>query len=367
MTRSVVLGISSNARDELGLAAARLVRHRHRRPHALIKLTTELLHEALGILGDIWIALGDQLLTMPRAHAQELHRRDYGRGPVAARPLARWARGRSVRPKTSTGPAPAPRPRSPSRTASLAISLGRARGVERRVAQGEVRRQRRRVRAARPVGRAVRVPLAGDPLEHVAVEEHVGRRLAVAAGDHHRRRPERVQTPREVLDVVGRSPRAPPSRRARRASGTFGVITVTRGRSSRTIAARAGSSSSTAPDSATITGSSTIGVPGASSSSASPTACDRLGGTEHPDLHRVDADVLGHRPDLGDDEVPRHRVDRGHRRRCSAPSAPRSRSSRARHSARTPSGLPGCRRRRRSPIRRSTGPLGSAARSRSSG
>ncbi len=58
-----------------------------------------------------------------------------------------------------------------------------------------------------------------------------------------------------------------------RASGTFGVITVTRGSSSATIAARAGSSSSTAPDSATITGSSTTGVAGSSRSRARRTAC----------------------------------------------------------------------------------------------
>src|SRR3954452_6325006 len=68
--------------DELSLAASGLAGHRHGRPHALVKLAAELLHEALGILGDVWIALGDQLLTMPRTHAQELHRRRLWQRPT---------------------------------------------------------------------------------------------------------------------------------------------------------------------------------------------------------------------------------------------------------------------------------------------
>src|SRR5919197_813076 len=59
--------------DQLRLATAALVHHRHRRPHALVELAAELLHKALGVLGDIEIAFGDQLLAMPRTHAQELH------------------------------------------------------------------------------------------------------------------------------------------------------------------------------------------------------------------------------------------------------------------------------------------------------
>ena len=57
-----------------------------------------------------------------------------------------------------------------------------------------------------------------------------------------------------------------------RASGTFGVTTVARGRSCSISVSRAAGASSSAPDSATITGSSTTGVPDGSSSSAATTA-----------------------------------------------------------------------------------------------
>src|SRR3954471_8790992 len=65
-------------------------------------------------------------------------------------------------------------------------------------------------------------------------------------------------------------PRASPA--STRASGRFGVITVASGSSRSIIAWRAASSSSTAPDSATITGSITTGTPSSSSSSARATA-----------------------------------------------------------------------------------------------
>src|SRR5215212_6479836 len=68
--------------DQLGLPTPGLVRHRHGRPRALVELAAELRHEAFGVLGDIRIALGDQLLTMPRTHAQELHRRRLWQRPT---------------------------------------------------------------------------------------------------------------------------------------------------------------------------------------------------------------------------------------------------------------------------------------------
>ena len=93
----------------------------------------------------------------------------------------------------------------------------------------------------------------------------------MAAGDDDVGGPERVQRPREILDVVAPARRLDPRHAdvaapvapatSTRASGRFGVITVASGSSSVTIAARASSSSSTAPDSATITGSITIGTP----------------------------------------------------------------------------------------------------------
>ncbi len=57
-----------------------------------------------------------------------------------------------------------------------------------------------------------------------------------------------------------------------RASGRFGVATVALGRIVAISAWRASASSSSAPDSATITGSTTSGVPAGSSSSALATA-----------------------------------------------------------------------------------------------
>src|SRR5690349_19906779 len=59
---------------QLGLAAATCAHPRHARPHPLVELVAELVHEALGVLGDIEIAFRDQLFAMPRTHAQELHR-----------------------------------------------------------------------------------------------------------------------------------------------------------------------------------------------------------------------------------------------------------------------------------------------------
>ena len=58
------------------------------------------------------------------------------------------------------------------------------RRFERRVAKRQTRGERRRVGAAGPVGRAVRVPWAADVLEALAVVEHVHRILAMAARDH---------------------------------------------------------------------------------------------------------------------------------------------------------------------------------------
>ena len=65
--------------------------------------------------------------------------------------------------------------------------LGPSRRLERLEAERQVRGQRRRVRAARPVRGAVGMALAGDLDEPVAVEEEVRRRLPVAAGDHDHR------------------------------------------------------------------------------------------------------------------------------------------------------------------------------------
>src|SRR5918998_5697996 len=75
-------------------------------------------------------------------------------------------------------------------------------GFQRRVAEREVRGERGGGCAARAVGRAVRVALAGDELDRLAVEEHVGGDVAVAAGDDDVLRAELVQAAHEALCVL---------------------------------------------------------------------------------------------------------------------------------------------------------------------
>ena len=152
---------------------------------------------------------------MARLHAQELHR-----GAI----MAKAARRAADRCADVPGRRPARRPRR-ARAARrarprAATALGaRARRLERVVAERQLRGERRRVRAARAVRGAVGVALAGDLDERVAVEEHVGRLVAVAAGDD------------DGAAARARGPRArelarPSSRRRRpastRASGRFG-------------------------------------------------------------------------------------------------------------------------------------------------
>ena len=132
--------------------------------------------------------------------------------------------------------------------------------------------------------------LAGQLDEPLAVEEHVDRLLAVAAGDDDAARAERVDRARASSRrrrVIRR--RHPASARA---SGRFGVTTVARGSSSSISAACARPGrAARAPDSATITGSSTTGVPAVELVERARDRLDRRDGAEHPDLDRVDADV----------------------------------------------------------------------------
>ena len=141
-----------------------------------------------------------------------------------------------------------------------------ARGRERLVAERQARRERRGVRAARAVGGAVGVALARQLGERRAVEEQVRRAGAVAAGDDDVRRARARAAPARA-----RSRRASSSPASTRASARFGVMTVARGRICSRSASTASAASRRAPDSATITGSWTTGVPGGSSSSAAAT------------------------------------------------------------------------------------------------
>ena len=158
-------------------------------------------------------------------------------------------------------------------------------------------RARRRRDGARP----------GSSIEPLAVEEDVGRLVAVAAGDDDRARAERVERARELLGRRGPARR----RRAPAPRGGSGVITVARGSSSSTSAARA----SVVEQHARRTrrpspGRCTTGVPGRAGRAPRrpPRPSRRV--AEHPDLHGVDADVLGHRADLRDDHRRARRLHR---------------------------------------------------------
>src|SRR3954471_19205056 len=70
----------------LGLPPAALGLHRDRGPHPLLELAAELRDEPLLVLAHLDVALGDQLLSIARAHPQELHCRIMSRG---TRQLAR--------------------------------------------------------------------------------------------------------------------------------------------------------------------------------------------------------------------------------------------------------------------------------------
>src|SRR3954463_2930468 len=56
-------------------------------------------------------------------------------------------------------------------------------GLQRREAESQVRGQRGRVRAAGSMSRTVRMALAGEPVQALAVEDDVLGLLAVASGD----------------------------------------------------------------------------------------------------------------------------------------------------------------------------------------
>ena len=210
------------------------------------------------------------------------------------------------------------RPRAP---ADVAQALSdRARGdflrlscsVERVVPVRQVRGERGRVRAAGAVRGAALVALARDLLEPVAVEEDVGRLLvAVTAGDDHGLRAERVDRPRELSGSA--------SRRAGEhlASARFGVVTSASGK--QRVAQRV-------PCVVGQQGRAALGdhhrvehdgrVP--HEPERLDDRLDRRDVAEHPDLHGVDADVLGHLAHLLDDHRRAAPDGRRSRRPCSA-------------------------------------------------
>jgi hypothetical protein len=63
--------------DHLRTAAASGAAQWDRCPQPSVELATKFLNQALFVLGDVDIALGNQHLAMPRLHPQEAHLRDY--------------------------------------------------------------------------------------------------------------------------------------------------------------------------------------------------------------------------------------------------------------------------------------------------
>ena len=288
-------------------------------------------------------------------YAKARRRSRLARAEPARRRRARPS-GRGRRPARR----PAPSSRSPSRTAS--------------------RRRSRAWRPARPpAGRAPSASCAASADECVQPEpcaapsgwrspgistsRSPSKKTSVASSrwppvTTTARGPERVHRARELLGVVV----APVAREHARLGQVRRHDGGPRQEPRRRSAARASGVEQPAPDSATITGS-THDRRARRQQRRAPRAPPSIVAdvAEHPDLHRVDADVLGDRPDLRDDHRPAAtgwtastadrvlRGDRGDRRHPVHAAA-----------RRTPSGRPGCRRRRRSPSRRSRARRGCA-------
>src|SRR3954469_10240069 len=252
----------------LRLPPAGLGDRRHRRPHAVVQLAAEELDEALLVLGDIDVALGDQLLAGARSHAEELHRTDYARGAAACRRSRAPDGERCRRPNTSTGPAPAPSSRRPSRTASEAIA--RAARAASSGAWPSARCAARALEWVQPDPWAApsrwRGPVSSSSVSPSKKTSTTSSRCPPVTTT--------ARGPRACSARASAAPSPSPSGRSAstRASGRLGVITEASGSTNPGSAPRASSSSSTAPDSATITGSTTIGVPRSRSPSASRTA-----------------------------------------------------------------------------------------------
>ena len=266
-------------------------------------------------LGDLEVALGDQLLAVARAHAEELHRGDDTPGRWASQAARRGhphvspgRRPGRARAPSSRRPSRPPRPRSPGRPAPPRAARSRARGGRRGPRSACSRsRGRRRRGAARPgcgaialaveetsvassrwppvtttTSRAERVQRAGErprrPSGRACPAEHA--RLRQVGRDHGRPREQQLdqrRAGRVVEQHRARTRRPSPGRYDRRAR-VEQVERLVHGR-------------------------------------------DGLRRAEHADLHRVDADVARRRADLLDDERRRAPGGRPSPRPCSARSA----------------------------------------------
>ena len=291
----------------------------HGGPQPRVELPAELLDQPLLVLGELDIALRDQHLAMAWLHPQKAHRVIMSK-PRASAELPRRPWASRARP----GAAAAEHVDRPGAGADLASArrgtAGRGSALATRAALSGSSPQASRAASTEECVQPepwAAPPGGARPGSRPAASRR--RTTSIACS----RWPPVTTTQRgpsawsaRAAPALARPPVAPapasPTRAGARASGRFGVITVARGSSRATSAARAAGSSSSAPDSATITGSSTTGVPAGSSSSASDHGLDRRRVAEHSDLHGVDPDVLRDRAHLGDDHLRRDCVDGGH-------------------------------------------------------
>ena len=175
--------------------------------------------------------------------------------------------------------------------------------------------ERRGVRAARAVRRAVGVALAGD------LDERARRRRTTSLASS--RCPPVTTTAPGPSACTARASSSGSRVRSRPAS-TRGLGHVRRdhgrasGSSSRPARPRAPRRAAARRTRRPSPGRPRSACRRASRSSALATASIVSDGAEHADLHRVDADVVDHGAHLLDDDLGRDRVDRGHRRPCSA-------------------------------------------------
>ena len=225
---------------------------------------------------------------------------DYGKRSRVGAPVSPRASARSI---ASTGPAPPPSSRSPLATASPGERRARCappaealperqRGGEQRPSACSPSRARRRRGGAGPRSRPPRRAACG------AVERSsVGlARVAVPARQDHGSRAERAAPrARGARPLARRRPpraarRAAPAPRARSASARSRAAgSARRARPARPLRAAARRTRRPSP------GRRPPACPPPSSSSAAATASVVSTAAEHPDLHRVDADVRRHR------------------------------------------------------------------------
>ena len=204
MTRSVVRGMSSKARTISASRPAARGLHRDGGPHALLELAAELGHEALLVAGHLTSPSAISCSPYPGRIRRNFMWRLCHAPRLAGEPAsAPWPAPRARSGRIRRGPAPAPISRRPSRTASPAIA---ARGA---AASSGLKPSARWAASAdewvqpEPCAAPSGVALAGDQVDLVAVEEHVGGLVAVAAGDDDRGRAEACSAWASVLGVLG--------------------------------------------------------------------------------------------------------------------------------------------------------------------